>query len=83
MAPKQSKLQIVIPAKKSQVSRQIILFLTIKDYFPWSKWKSLQRMESSYNIRGALFLLFLLSYRSWEVLHFKFERSFKNYLVIN
>ena len=25
----------------------------------------------------------LLSYRSWEVLNFKFERNFKNYLVIN
>ena len=25
--------------------------------------------------------MFLLSYRSWEVLRFKFERSFKNYLV--
>ena len=25
----------------------------------------------------------LSSYRSWEVLRFKFERSFKNYLVIN
>ena len=25
----------------------------------------------------------LLSYRPWEVLRFKFERSFKNYLVIN
>ena len=25
----------------------------------------------------------LLSYRSWKVLRFKFERSFKNYLVIN
>ena len=27
--------------------------------------------------------MFLLSYRSWEVLRFKFERSSKNYLVIN
>ena len=25
--------------------------------------------------------MFLLSYRSWKVLYFKFERSFKNYLV--
>ena len=27
--------------------------------------------------------MFLLSCRSWEVLRFKFEKSFKNYLVIN
>ena len=39
MAPKQSKLQIFIPAKKSQVSRQITLFLTIKDYFPGQNGK--------------------------------------------
>ena len=27
--------------------------------------------------------MFLLSYRFWEILRFKFKRSFKNYLVIN
>ena len=27
--------------------------------------------------------MLLLSCRSWEVLHFKFQRSFKNYLAIN
>ena len=48
------------------------------------------------NLKGACVKLFLnklytpkvwemilLSHRSWEVLRFKFERSFKNYLVIN
>ena len=27
--------------------------------------------------------MLLLSFRSWEILRFKFERSFKNYLEIN
>ena len=77
------------------ISRNFILELIIWRLLSWKTvipHTSLIRVLDHFLVSGIhlkLFLrvylkeMFLLSWRSWEVLRFKFERSFKNQLMIH